>query len=299
MTTTANAPLRIGFIGTGNIGAPIVRSLLRGGFTVSVWNRTPARYADLLTAGATACATPRELAAASDVVIAMLVEAVHLDALLEGPDGILAGVRAGSVFIDMATSAPRHAQRLETIFAAKAVAALDTPVQGGVKAAEDGTLTVMAGGDRAAYERVLPVLRAIGKTMVYAGPAGCGQLTKLAHQLVLAVTLEAIAESLALAKTFGADQSAVREVMLAGLAAGPVLKNNAPRMIARDWKPGRPLWLYAKDRANLADALSGTGLELPIAHQVFERMQQLIDDGRGELDETVLYTLLDPDPRGN
>ena len=287
--------MRIGFIGTGNIGQPIVRSLLRGGFPVAVWNRTPARYAELLKAGATASATPRELAAASDVLIAMLVEAVHLDALLHGPDGVLAGIRPGSIFIDMATSPPRHAQKLAAIFAAKSVAALDTPVQGGVKAAEDATLTVMAGGERDAYERALPVLAAIGKTIVYVGPAGCGQLTKLCHQLVLASTLEALAEAFALAKTFGADQTAVREALLNGLTAGPLLKNNVPRMIARDWKPGRPLWLYDKDRANLADTLKETPLELPIARESFERMHRLIESGRGELDESELYTMLDPE----
>lgn len=293
MTTDHPLP-RIGFLGTGSIGQPIIRSLLRSGFPVAVWNRTPARYAELLTAGATAKATPRELAATSDVLIAMLMEPAHLDALLDGPDGIIAGVRPGSIFIDMGTNPPRHAQWLAKIFAKKSVAALDTPVQGGVKAASDGSLAIMVGGDKDAYEHALPVLRAIGKTIIYVGAAGSGQVAKLCHQLVCAVTLEALAESFALAKTFGADQAAVREVMLAGLAAGPMLKNNASRMITRDWKPGRPMWLYAKDREHLADTLAGTSLELPIAHAVFERIHGLLENGGGELDEMSLYTLLDP-----
>ena len=283
--TNVNPPLRIGFLGTGSIGQPIIRSLLRGGFPVAVWNRTPARYAELLTAGATASPTPRELAAQSDVLIAMLMEPAHLDALLDGP---------GSIFIDMGTNPPRHAQWLAQIFAEKSVAALDTPVQGGVKAANDGSLAVMVGGDRSAYERVLPVLQAIGKTIIYTGEAGSGQVTKLCHQIVCAVTIEALAETFALAKTFGADLAAVREVLLAGLAAGPLLKNSAPRMIARDWTPGRPLWLYAKDREHLADTLRDTTLELPIAHDVFERIHTVITNGGGDLDETALYTLLDP-----
>ena len=269
---------------------------MRNGFSVAVWNRTPARYAELVAEGATARATPRELAASSDVVIAMLMEPAHLDAQLDGPDGILAGIQPASVFIDMATSPPRHAQWLAEKFAAKSVPALDTPVQGGVRAAADGSLTIMVGGDKAAYERVLPVLQAIGKLIVYVGEAGSGQVTKLCHQIILAVTLEGLAESFALAKMFGADLTALREVLLAGFSAGPLLKTVAPRMITRDWNPGRPLWLYEKDRAHLADTLKDTALELPIAHEVFERMYSLIANGKSDLDEMSLYTLLDPDP---
>jgi 2-hydroxy-3-oxopropionate reductase len=286
---------QIGFIGTGNIGAPIIRSMLRGGYPVAVWNRTPARYADLVAAGATAMATPRELAAKCDILCAMLVEAAHLDALLDGPDGILAGIKPKSVFIDMATSAPKHAQWLEGIFAAKSVAALDVPVQGGVKAAADGTLTVMVGGSKEAYDRVLPLLQAIGTKVVYVGAAGSGQVTKLAHQVVLAVTLEAIAEAFALVKTFGADQAAVREVLMNGLASGPIMKNSAHRIVARDFTPGRPLWLYEKDRTHLADTLAGTSMKLPIAHAAFERIHQAVESGNGDRDEMVIYTLLDPD----
>jgi 2-hydroxy-3-oxopropionate reductase len=284
---------QIGFIGTGNIGQPIIHSMLRAGFPVAVWNRTPARYADLVKAGATAAATPRELAAKSEILCAMLVEPAHLDALLDGPDGILAGIKPGSVFIDMATSPPRHAQWLEKQFAAKAVAVLDTPVQGGVKAAADATLSVMAGGDKTAYDRVLPLLQSIGKSVVYVGPAGSGQLTKLAHQVICAITLEGLAESFALAKAFGADQAAMHEVLSNGLASGPLLKTSAPAMFKPGFRATRPLWLYAKDRANLADTLKDTGLELPIAHDVFERMNLLLETGDADLDEMALYSLFE------
>lgn len=292
--TSPNPLPQIGFIGTGNIGQPIIRSMLRTGYPVAVWNRTPARYADLVAAGATAAATPRELAAKSDILCAMLVEAAHLDALLDGPDGILAGLKPGSIFIDMATSGPRHAQWLEGVFATKSVAALDVPVQGGVKAAVDATLTVMAGGNKEAFDRALPLLQSIGKKIVYVGGAGSGQLTKLCHQVVLAVTLEGIAEAFALAKTFGADQSAVLDVLSNGLASGPIFKNSAHRIPARDFTPGRPMWLYEKDGVNLAETLAGTSMELPIARQVFERIHKVVEGGSGDRDEMVLYTLLDP-----
>jgi 2-hydroxy-3-oxopropionate reductase len=206
----------------------------------------------------------------------------------------LAGIAAGSVFVDMATSPPRHAQWLESVFAAKSVAVLDAPVQGGVKAAAEGTLSVMVGGKRDAYERVLPLLESIGKSIVYVGPAGSGQLTKLAHQVICAVTLEALAESFALAKMFGTDLAAMHEVLSNGLASGPLLKMSAPAMFDPTFKPVRPLWLYAKDRANLADTLKGTPLELPIATDVFDRMNVLLEKGGSELDEMALYSLLEP-----
>jgi 2-hydroxy-3-oxopropionate reductase len=285
---------KIGFVGTGNIGQPIIRNLLRSGWPVTVWNRTPARYADLVAAGASAAATPRELAASTDIVIAMLMAPEHLDGLLDGPDGILAGVHAGSIFIDMATSPPRHAQWLAGRFAEKGVPALDTPVQGGVKAAEDGTLTVAAGGDRAAYERALPVLQTVGKLVVYVGAAGSGQLTKLAHQMICAVTLQGIAEAFAIAKVFGADQAGVYDVLNAGLSASPLLKNNGRKIVNGEFTSGRPLWVYEKDRTSLAETLTGTGLETPFARDALDRMYALMQNGGSDWDESALYTLLVP-----
>ncbi|MGA2394565.1 MAG: NAD(P)-dependent oxidoreductase [Candidatus Lustribacter sp.] len=287
--------LKIGFIGTGNIGQPIVRNLLRNGWPVTVWNRTPARYADLVAAGAAAAATPRELAASTDVVIAMLMAPEHLDGLLDGPDGILAGVHSGSIFIDMATGPPRHAQWLAGRFAAKGVPALDTPVQGGVKAAEEGALTVAVGGERAAYERALPVLQSVGKLVVYVGAAGSGQLTKLAHQMICAVTLQGIAEAFAIAKRFGADQAALYDVLSAGLSASPLLKNNGRKIISGDFTPGRPLWMYEKDRTNLAGTIEGTGLETPFARDALDRMYAIMQNGGSDWDEMALYTLLIPE----
>jgi 3-hydroxyisobutyrate dehydrogenase-like beta-hydroxyacid dehydrogenase len=260
-----------------------------------VWNRTPARYADLVAAGAKAAATPRELAASTDIVIAMLMAPEHLDGLLDGPDGILAGVHAGSIFIDMATSPPRHAQWLAKRFAEKNVPALDTPVQGGVKAAGDGTLVISVGGERAAYERALPVLESAGRLVVYLGPAGSGQLAKLAHQMICAVTLEGIAEAFAVAKVFGADQAALLETLMNGLSASALLKNNAPKIISGNFKANRPLWMYEKDRTALASTLEGTSLETPAAKEALDRMYSIIQNGGSELDEIALYTLLVPE----
>jgi len=286
--------MQVGFFGTGIMGTPMARSVLRGGFPLAVWNRTASKYAQLLTEGATAPGTPREVAASSDVLISMLVEPAHLDAILHGPDGMLAGVRAGSIFVDMSTRPPSEAHRLAKLFAAHAVAVLDAPVRGGVGMAADGTLLIMVGGDKAAVARALPVLEAIGKTVIHAGPTGSGCVAKLAHQLVAVATVEATAEALALAKDFGADQAAVREVLLNGGAPSPLLKATSEKMVKRDFKPGQPLWVYMKDVANMDDALAGSQRTYPVAQAAFERVRTLNETGRAELDQSALYTLLDP-----
>jgi len=285
---------RIGFFGTGRMGAPMVRSLLRNGYRVAVWNRTPEKYAALLSEGASAPGTPRDVAAESDVLIAMLWESAHLDAILSGPEGILAGLRPNSIFIDMGTSPPRHAQQLAELFAKHSVGSLDAPCRGNVQAAVDATLLIPVGGGKDVFERASPVLEAIGKTIVYVGEAGSGQTALACHQIIMAVTTEAVAEALALAKVFGADQERVRDVLLAGLSNSPVLRSRSARMIARDWEAGHPVKLWLKDRANVADALQGTSLRLPIAEAVYERIHEFVQRGHGELDDSALYMLLDP-----
>jgi 2-hydroxy-3-oxopropionate reductase len=284
---------RIGFFGTGIMGRPMVLRLLSAGYDVAVWNRTPEKYADLLRAGATAPGSPAEVAATSDVLIGMFVSPAHLDAILHGPDGILAGLRADSLFIDMGTHPPRNAQALAKLFWAHSAASLDAPVRGGVGSAIDGSLLIMAGGSDEAFRRALPVFETLGTTIVHAGPPGCGQIAKACHQLVVAVTIEAVAEALALAQSFGADQAKVREILLAGQAASPVLERQGAQMIARDWKRGRPIKDYLKDSASIDDARLGMPLALPLADVVFRRIQDFVENGNGERNESSLYTLLD------
>jgi 2-hydroxy-3-oxopropionate reductase len=292
--TDASQSLRIGFFGTGIMGTPMARSVLRNGFPLNVWNRTASKYAELVAEGARAPGSPREVAAASDVLISMLVEPAHLDAVLQGPDGVLAGIRPGSIFVDMSTRPPREARRLSEIFATHAVEVIDAPVRGGVGMAADGTLLVMVGGAKAAFERVQPVLAAIGKTVIHAGPSGSGSIAKLAHQMVAVATVEAVAEALALAKDYGADQTAIRDVLVNGATASALLKATSEKMVKRDFKPGQPLWVYYKDVVNLDDALAGTTHAYPVGQAGFERVRTLNETGRSELDQSALYTLLDP-----
>jgi 2-hydroxy-3-oxopropionate reductase len=283
---------RIGFYGTGIMGIPMVRRLLGAGYTVNLWNRTPEKYTELLSAGATAPGTPRAVAATSDIMIAIFMGPAPLDAIMDGPEGIRAGLQPNSIFIDMGTHPPRNAKRLAEVFASHSVDSLDAPVRGGVWAAEDGTLLIMVGGSEDAYNRALPVFQAMGSTIVYAGPAGSGQIGKACHQLVVVVTIEAVAEALALAQSWGADQTKIREIMLAGHSASPVLERQGAQMIARDFTKGRPLRDFLKDSVSITDALQGTRLQLPLSDLIMKRIHAFVERG-GDLNESSLYTLLE------
>lgn len=276
------------------MGGPMVRNLLRNGYPVAVWNRTPSRYAELLPAGATAPGPPRAVAASSDVLITMLEASAHVDGILAGDDGILAGVRPNSMFINMGTTEPRHAQQLAKIFEPLSVQALDAPVRGGVEAAIDGTMLIMAGGTRDAFARALPLFEVLGSKVIYAGGAGSGQLAKACLQIVVTATIEAVAEALALAQTFGAEREGIRDVLLSSQTASPLLERTADRIIAGDWAAGRRIDDFLKDRANVADALDGTTLELPLATAVFDHIRDLVASGKGDLGEPGLYLLLAP-----
>jgi len=292
--SSSGAP-RIGFLGTGIMGKPMVRNLLRHGFPVTVWNRTPERYADLVAEGASAAQTPARVAAESEIVIAMLMDWSSLVNLMEGPSGLAAALRPATTFVDMGTDPPARARELARTLEARGVAALDAPVSGGERGAIDGTLSIMVGGSEAAFRAAFPVFEALGSTIVHVGPAGSGQVAKTCNQLVVAVTIEAVAEALALAKAFGADPAKVREAMLGGFAASRVLDEHGARMLERNWKPGAAIKVHLKDRAHIYEAAQAAGLELPAARAVFERIKAFVENGGGGLDQSALYTLLDPD----
>ena len=284
---------RVGIIGTGLMGKPMAHNLLRTGFPVFAHNRTASKVAELAKAGASACATPKALAESSDVIITMLIDWETTHAAVFGPDGVLAGIRPGSIFIDMGTTSPAHARELADAFASRGVDALDAPVSGGEKGAIEGTLTIMAGGSAAAFERAQPVFAAVGKTAVRIGDAGAGQIAKMCNQLIVAGTVELVAEAFALARAHGVDPSLVRDAMLGGFAGSPILKGQGRRMLDANFVPGGPIKTHLKDRENLLDACARAGIDLPAAQAAFERVRLAVERFGGDLDHTVLYKLYD------
>jgi len=275
------------------MGKPMARNLLRGGYSVVVQNRTPSKLKELIDAGAVPAATPKDLAAKCDVVITMLIDWPTTHEAIFGSDGVLAGIRAGSLFVDMGTTSPAHARELAEAFAKRGVEAIDAPVSGGEKGAIEGTLTIMAGASEAAFERAKPIFMAMGKTAVRIGDAGAGQIAKMCNQLIVASTVELVAEAFALARAHGVDPATVREAMLGGFAGSKILEGQGQRMLDRNFVPGGPIKTHMKDRENILDACARVGLELPAAKAAFDRVKQVVDRGDGELDHTALYKLYD------
>ena len=283
----------VGLIGTGFMGKPMARNLLKAGYPVYVHNRTAERMADLIADGAIAPGSPAAVAAKSDVVITMLIDWGTTHEAIYGRNGVMEAIRPGSLFIDMGTTSPNNARQLERDFAKKTVEALDAPVSGGEKGAIEGTLSIMAGGTEKAFGRAKPIFEAMGKAYVRIGDAGAGQIAKACNQLIVAGTVELVAEAYALARMYGVDPATVREAIRGGFAGSKILELQGQKMLDRNFAPGGPIKTHMKDRANVLDAIEASGVDLPVARAAFERAKMVVDRGEGDLDHTAMYTLYD------
>jgi len=282
---------RLGFIGLGLMGKPMARNLLKAGYELTVFNRSRSPLAELATAGANLAESPMQVAQQSDVVLVCVSDSPDVEAVVLGDNGILAGARSGMLVIDNSTIAPTTSRKVYEALKAKGVAALDAPVSGGDIGAQQGTLSIMVGGDVAAFERALPILQAIGKNIVHIGEAGSGQVTKACNQIVVAMTVQAVAEALTLAKKSGVDPAKVRSALLGGFAQSRVLEVHGQRMIDHTFQPGFKLNLHRKDMNIVLQ--TGKELNLPLfgAAQVTELMNALLAQGMGDLDNSTLITL--------
>jgi 2-hydroxy-3-oxopropionate reductase len=281
----------IGFIGLGIMGKPMARNLMKAGYTLIVLNRSRGPVDELVAEGAKAGASPRDVAAQSDVVITMLPDSPDVESVALGADGIVQGIRQGTLWIDMSTIAPATTKRVADALAAKAVTSLDAPVSGGEKGAIDAALSIMIGGDDATFERAKPIFEKLGKNIVHVGELGAGQVTKACNQIVVGVTIEAVAEALALAESSGVDPSKVRAALLGGFAQSKILEVHGQRMIDRTFNPGFKAKLHRKDMNIAANAGDERGLDLGAAKLVRERFDALIARGDGERDHSALFTL--------
>lgn len=277
--------MRIGFVGTGRMGKPMARNLLRAGFTLAVHDRNAAALAELVAAGAGAPGNSRALAEQSDVVITSLVDWQATREVVFGPAGLREGLRPGSLYIDMGTESPGNAIELARV--------LDAAVSGGEQGAIGGTLAIMAGGSPAAFERARPIFAVLGSSAVRIGGPGAGQIAKAANQIIVAGTIELVAEAFALARAYGVDPAVVRDAIRGGFAASAVLEQHGRRMLERDFAPGGAISGHMKDRANVLEACAETRVELPVARAVFERVREVVERGGGDLDQSALYTLYD------
>jgi 3-hydroxyisobutyrate dehydrogenase len=273
MTTTTSPPAppplvdrRVGFVGTGIMGASMAGHLIAAGCTLHVHNRTRPKAEPLLARGATWHDTPEGVAAESDVVVTMLgypadVEQVYLGG--GGRDGLVVVARPGALLIDMTTSSPALAARIAAAASARGLGALDAPVSGGDVGARNATLVIMCGGDEAAFARALPLLSRLGRSVTRLGAAGAGQRCKLANQVAVAVGMVAWCEALAHARAGGLDPALVQQVIAGGAAGSWALTNLAPRALAGDFAPGFLVRHLVKDIGIALEAARETGIDLP------------------------------------
>jgi 3-hydroxyisobutyrate dehydrogenase-like beta-hydroxyacid dehydrogenase len=252
----------IGFIGLGLMGKPMAANLLRAGFAVTVWNRTRARTQDLTQQGAKVAATPREAAAAADVLITMVSDPLALEEVLWA-GGALEGLRRGSTYIDSSTVAPTLARRIAAACSDRGAEFLDAPVTGGTWGAEKGELVFMLGGNAETLKRMEPVLSAMGKRWFHLGPHGAGQTVKLAMNMILALEVDALAEALALVTGAGLPGKRLIEVLQSSMARATVLDVKAPMMLEGNYAPSFPLRLMHKDLGLALDLANQLGVPLP------------------------------------
>ena len=238
-------------------------NLLKAGYAVTVWNRTPARAEAVVAAGATLGATPRAVAAGADVLITIVSDPPAVEAVLWGAEGALAGLRKGSVLVDSSTISPDLARRTAAACAERGVEYLDAPVTGGTWGAEKGELVFMVGGPAATLERVEPLLKVMGKRLFLLGPNGAGQTIKLAMNLILALEVEAFAEALAIVRAAGLAGERLVEVMQSSMGRAPVLDIKAPVMLSGDYAASFPLRLMYKDVALALDLAKELKITLP------------------------------------
>ncbi|MCU1258990.1 MAG: tartronate semialdehyde reductase [Bryobacterales bacterium] len=275
------------------MGAPMAATLLRSGFILSVYNRTTARCGPLVELGARACETLGELGAASDVVITMVSDTPDVEAILFGSGGLAASLAPGAVIIDMSTIAPAAAVRFAKLLAERSVAMLDAPVSGGEAGARSGTLSIMVGGERAVFERILPVLNAMGTSVVHAGPAGRGQMTKLINQIATSLNLLAAVEVVRVARAAGLNVEDTLRVICGGAGASWLLTNLGPKIAAEDFAPGFRIRLQDKDLQLARAFAGGLGVETPGLALAASLFRRALEYGLGELGNHGLYRLWD------
>jgi 2-hydroxy-3-oxopropionate reductase len=282
----------VGWIGIGIMGRPMAGHLMRAGYALVVLDRPSAGIAELVAAGARTEATPRDVAAASDAVVTMLPGSAEVEDVVLGPNGVRNGLAAGALFIDMSSIAPAVSRRIATELAAIGVDALDAPVSGGETGAVTGELAIMAGGSERAFSRARVLLERLGTRIVHIGESGAGQIAKVCNQVAVAITIEAVAEALALAEAAGVDAGKVREALMGGLAASRILERYGARMLASDYVPGARATLHLKDLDIATQVAADAAVDLPGMQLVRERYAELVARD-GDLDHSALRTLIE------
>lgn len=272
---------KVGFVGLGIMGAPMAANLLKAGFELTVWNRTASKAEALKAAGASVAETPAAVAAASEITVSCVTDSPDVEAVVLGPHGVIEGGTNGTVHIDCSTISPDVTRHVAVRLRERGVEMLDAPVSGGDVGARAGSLAIMVGGEAATFEHCLPVLQAMGKTIVHVGPSGSGQVVKLCNQVAGGLNLLAMAEAMTLAQRCGVEPAKMLEVVSAGAAGSWMLSNLGPRAARGDFAPGFMVELMQKDLRLVLEAAASTKTPLPGTALVSQVLRMLEADGRG------------------
>ena len=280
--------MKIGFIGLGIMGKPMVKNLIKAGHELYINDRNQENIAELVDLGATAVVNDKEAAQAGELVITMLPNSPHVKTVALGEGGIIEGAHEGLVYVDMSSIAPLVSREVHDALAEKGLPMLDAPVSGGEPKAIDGTMSVMVGGDKAVFDAVKPVIDVMAGDVTYVGSIGAGNIAKLANQTIVAVNIAACAEAFTLAQKAGVDPEAVYKAIRGGLAGSTVMDAKVPMMLARNFNPGFRINLHIKDLGNVLDTGHGVNAPLPLTSLVREMMSVLDGDGHAAEDHSSL-----------
>ncbi len=274
--------LCVGFIGLGIMGRPMAEHILDGGYTLAVYNRTSSKTKELASKGAKVASSPAEVASLSEVIITMVSDSPDVAEVVSGPNGVLDGIQTDSIVIDMSTISPEVERVLDEQLRDRNCTLIDAPVSGGDVGARNATLSIMAGGERKSFERVLSLLEVMGSSVTYCGAVGSGQLTKLCNQILVSANLIGVVEALVFARKSDLDPSVMIEAVKGGAAGSWQLSNLGPKMVARDFEPGFMVDLIQKDLRLILEAAAlaeASLLTTPLVHQLL-RSAQSHGDGR-------------------
>ena len=278
---------KIGFIGLGIMGRPMVKNLIKAGYKPVVYDKF-APLDDVISLGAEKASSNREVASKSDLIITMLPNSPQVKEVVLGKDGVLEGVKANTVVVDMSSIAPSASQEVGEALKAKGVSFLDAPVSGGEPKAIDGTLAIMVGGDKAIFEKVKPVLEKMGSSVVHVGKVGAGNVTKLANQIIVALNIAGVAEAFTLSTKAGVDPQQVFEAIKGGLAGSAVMNAKVPMILDGNFNPGFRIELHIKDLQNALDTAHELGVPIPLTASIMEILQGLKTEGLAMKDHSAI-----------
>jgi len=282
----------VAVIGLGIMGGPMAANLVKAGFEVVGYNRSPDKVAALVETGGRGAESVAEAVRDADVVITMVPDSPDVEAVTTGDDGVFANARSGALYIDMSTIRPDVAVRVAEAGRKAGLRVLDAPVSGGEAGAKEASLSIMVGGEADDFAAARPVLDAVGKTIVHVGPAGSGQTVKAANQLIVAGNIELLAEAVVFLEAYGVDTGAALEVLGGGLAGSTVLDRKGANMLAREFAPGFRLALHHKDLGIVTSAAREAGVVIPLGAVVAQLVAALVARGDGGLDHSGLLKLV-------